>query len=110
DQDIFVRSEPRWKLVRCTSTGKPVRGREILAVLLHLIGAEQLRSQWRLFVFARSWQTAFAQTRRQREQVLEDRRAACLQFKRLLRYREISTNQIATRAWMNCLVDRKVRG
>ena len=49
DQDALVLGQPRQQLVGAARR-QPVRDREALAVLLHLIGAEQLRSQRRLLV------------------------------------------------------------
>ena len=50
DQHALVRGQPRQQLVRHTSWRQAVGGREAHAVLLHLIGAEQLRAQRRLVI------------------------------------------------------------
>ena len=47
-QDTFIFSQPRQKLVPRASRAQLVRTRQGLAMLLHLIGAEQLGSQRRL--------------------------------------------------------------
>jgi hypothetical protein len=50
DQNDFVRGQPPQQVVRRSSQSELVRGRKRLAVLFHLIGTEQLRSQRRLFL------------------------------------------------------------
>ena len=50
DQDALVRGQTRQQLIRHTSGPHAVGGRKAHAVLLHLIGAEQLRPQRRLVV------------------------------------------------------------
>ena len=81
DQYGFVRGQPGQKLV-CSAPGSQfVGGSEALAVLLHLIGAEQLRSQRRLFVSVRTMRVGPAKTRPQLEQYSGDSRAACLQLR-----------------------------
>src|SRR4249920_1887237 len=45
DQDVFILSQPAQKLVRSLSGAQLVQAGQDLAVLLHLIGAEELRSQ-----------------------------------------------------------------
>ena len=47
-QRDLVLGQPIKQLVGCASRRKPVRQREVPTVLLHLVGAEQLRPQWRL--------------------------------------------------------------
>ena len=54
DQYGFVRGQP-WQQLVCSAPGSQfVGGGQRLAMLLHLIGAEQLRSQRRLFVSVRT--------------------------------------------------------
>ena len=48
DQDAFVLRQPRQQLVRSASRTQRVRFRQGLAMLLHLVAAEQFRSQRRL--------------------------------------------------------------
>jgi hypothetical protein len=47
-QNVFVLSQPRQEEVARVSPAQPVGARQGLAVLLHLVGAEQLRPKWRL--------------------------------------------------------------
>src|SRR6185312_2011808 len=48
DQHRFVRGEARQQLIRSLVRRQLMRGRERFAVLLHLVGTEQLRPEWRL--------------------------------------------------------------
>ncbi len=50
DQDDFVLGQPGQQLVRRAPSGQLVRCRERLAMLRHLIGAEQRQAQRRLCV------------------------------------------------------------
>ena len=45
DQDVFILRQPAQKLVRSLPWTQPVQAGQDLAVLLHLIGAEELRTQ-----------------------------------------------------------------
>ena len=79
DQDGFVLGQPRQQLVGAARR-QPVRDREALAVLLHLIGAEQLRSQRRFFVGVSRERVGATEARRDLEQSFEDRPLAHIQF------------------------------
>src|ERR1041385_7185981 len=46
---LFIVRQPRQKLVRRASAGDHVNGRKALAMLLHLLFAEQLRAQRSFF-------------------------------------------------------------
>ena len=82
----FVLGEPRQQPVGRAARRQPVRGREALAVLLHLVGAEQLRPQRRLFVGVFPERIGATEARRDREQSFENRPLADLQIGNPLRY------------------------
>src|SRR4030095_14868899 len=50
DQEAVVLGQAYQKLIANAAWRQPMRHRKALAVLLHLIGVEQIRSQRRLFV------------------------------------------------------------
>ena len=80
DQDAFVLGQPCQQLVGRATRRQPVRDREVLAVLLHLIGAEQLRSQRRLFHGVFPGGLGAAEACRDIEQSLKNRSPAHVQF------------------------------
>ncbi len=79
EQDAFVLGQARQQPVGRAAGRQPVRGREVLAVLLHLIGAEQLRSQRRFLVGIFAERVGAAEAHRDLEQSLKQRAAAHVQ-------------------------------
>ena len=79
DQDAIVLREPRQQPVR-VARRQTVREREVPAVLLHLIGAEQLRPQRRLLADVFRVRTRAAEACSDREQSVEKRLLARVQF------------------------------
>ena len=75
-QDLFVLSQPRQQQIRGASRTQWVRTRQVLAVLFHLIGAEQLRSQRWLVTGVISPKAPSRKARLQAEQRLTDRMTA----------------------------------
>ena len=76
DQHGFVRGQPREEPVPRTTRRQPMRGRERLAVPLHLLGAEQFRAKRQLLTGRLVRQTAGAQTSPELRQMPKNRRAA----------------------------------
>ncbi len=95
DQGALVRRQPRQKPVRRAPRRQLVRGRERPAMLRHLLGAEQLGSQRRLFVLLDAWQGGCAKPRRKLSQVFDELRAG-VQFRGPVPGNEISTTCIAS--------------
>ena len=73
NQYAFIGGQARKKLVAERTRRNPMCSGERLAVPFHLIGAEELGSQWRLLDMRLGRQTAGAQTRPELGQVSEDR-------------------------------------
>ena len=77
----LVLGQPRQQLVGPSARCQAMRSREALAVLLHLVGAEQLRAQRRLVLALPLQGAGAAEPRREPEQPLEDRSPSQLQFR-----------------------------
>src|SRR5437868_953381 len=81
DQHAFVRRQTREQLIASAIGGQLMRRGEQPAMLLHLLGAEELRAKRRLFgLTARD--AALRKERREAEQLLEARAFVRLQFTR----------------------------
>jgi len=79
NQDAFILSQPAQKPVRSASHIQPVRARQNLAMLLHLVAAEEFRSQRWLVAGVLLAQAVSAETCPQMKQGPANDLAACLQ-------------------------------
>jgi hypothetical protein len=75
-EDAFVRGEARQQPVAGAARREPVRGRKALAVLLHLVGAVELRSQRRFLIEGLAGRRGAAEARNESAQPLGNRRFA----------------------------------
>ena len=80
DQDRFIRRQTRQKLLPQCYLRQLVHGRETLAMLFHLTGAEQLRAQRGLIKGAPEGNADVAQARPQLVQIMGKTNVTCLHF------------------------------
>ena len=71
DQYAFIRGQPGQQMIGSASRSEPVQARQHLAMLLHLLGTEELRAQRLLVVRGVSWRAVVAEVRRPCEQIAE---------------------------------------